>query len=79
MSGRRQLGGPTLIVTLTSFAAHAVEGVHPFRQVVEILTILFPLELRIRRLMWLALIQRFADAQATDGSDAALLLPRITR
>ena len=33
----------------------------------EVLTILVPLELRIRRLIRSALIQRFADAEATAG------------
>jgi hypothetical protein len=67
VSGYCKLGSPPLICTLTSLATHPVERVHPLCQVMEILTILFPFKLRIWRLMRLALVQRFADAQATVG------------
>jgi hypothetical protein len=62
-------------VRLVGLLAHAEEGVHPFRQVMEVLTILMPFQLRIRRLIRSALIQRFADTKATTrGMPLALFL-----
>lgn len=65
--GVGQLACPAVPTRLVAAARQLVEGLHPARQVVEVLAVALPFESFIERLAGAALGQRLADAQPGTG------------
>ncbi|HEX6266084.1 MAG TPA: protein-L-isoaspartate(D-aspartate) O-methyltransferase [Burkholderiales bacterium] len=64
MGGPRQVHCPAVVALVVGGRTCALQRVHPFGQVVVVLTIPIPFEVRVVRLVRLAFRQRLADPQA---------------